>query len=82
MQFEEFKCCMAWWKKRDENDQAWKVPTKELLEAGCNLDRKNPRGKVNVEHLPPDQLANDILTKELQIAELLREIKIALGAQA
>jgi type I restriction enzyme M protein len=82
IQFEEFKDCMAWWCKREENDQAWKVPVKELLETSCNLDRKNPRGQVDFEHLPPDQLADDILKKELRIAELMREIKAALGASA
>lgn len=80
MQFEEFKGCMAWWSKRGENEQAWKVPVKELLDANCNLDRKNPHAKVDFEHLPPDQLAEDILKKELRIAELMQEIKVALGA--
>ncbi|MCZ7593682.1 MAG: SAM-dependent methyltransferase [Hyphomicrobium sp.] len=82
MQFEEFKGCMTWWKKREETDQAWKVPVGELLDANCNLDRKNPRGKVDFEHLPPDQLADDILKKEMRIAELMRDIKAALGARA
>jgi len=82
MQFDEFKCCMAWWAKREENDQAWKVSVKELLEANCNLDRKNPLANVDFEHLPPDQLADDIIKKELRIAELMREIKVALGASA
>jgi len=82
MQFDEFKGCMAWWAKREDNDQAWKVPVKELLEANCNLDRKNPRAKIDFEHLPPDQLAEDILKRELRIAELMREIKVALGASA
>jgi len=82
MQFEEFRDCMTWWGKREENDQAWRVAVKELLEAGCNLDRKNPRGKVDFEHLPPDQLADDILQKELRITELMREIKVVLGARA
>jgi type I restriction enzyme M protein len=82
MQFDEFKGCMAWWGKREENDQAWKVSVKELLDANCNLDRKNPRAKVDFEHLPPDKLADDILNKELRIAELMREIKVAMGASA
>ena len=73
---------MAWWKNREENDQAWKLSAKELLNANCNLDRKNPRATVDFEHLPPDQLADDILKKELRIAELMREIKAALGANA
>lgn len=82
MQFEEFKGCTKWWAKREESDQAWKVPVKELLDANCNLDRKNPRARVDFEHLPPDQLADDILKKELRIAELMREIKAVLGASA
>jgi type I restriction enzyme M protein len=82
IQFDEFKPCQAWWKNRQENDQAWKVPVKELLNTGCNLDRKNPRGKIDFEHLPPGQLAEDILNKELRIAELMREIKAALEPHA
>ena len=82
MQFEEFRACMDWWSAREESNQAWTVPAAELLEANCNLDRKNPRGKVDFEHLPPHQLADEILQKELRIAELMREIKVALGAGA
>lgn len=29
IQFEEFAGCIAWWKKRKDNEQAWKVPPKE-----------------------------------------------------
>ena len=79
LQFEEFKQCTEWWNKRKENDQAWKVSAKELLDANCNLDRKNPRATTDFEHLRPEQLANDILKKELRIAELMQEIKAALG---
>ncbi|MFT0860259.1 type I restriction-modification system subunit M [Ancylobacter sp. G4_0304] len=82
MQFDELKDCMAWWTQREENDQAWKVPVKELLGVNCNLDRKNPRAKVDFVHLPPDQLADDILKKELRIADLMREIKAVLGSPA
>jgi type I restriction enzyme M protein len=82
LQCDEFKDCMAWWSKRIENIQAWNVPVKELLDANCNFDRKNPRGKVDFEHLPPEQLADDVLKKELRIAELMREIKATLGAGA
>ncbi len=80
LQFDEFADCMKWWNKRKENDQAWKVSAQELLNTNCNLDRKNPRAKVDFEHLPPEQLADDILKKELRIAELMQEIKAALGA--
>lgn len=82
LQFEEFEDCIAWWGKRMESDHAWSVSAKELLESNCNLDRKNPRGKMDFEHLPPEQLADDILRKELRIAELMGEIKAALGVGA
>jgi type I restriction enzyme M protein len=78
IQFEEFSDCIAWWHKRKENDHAWKVPASEILKNGCNLDTKNPRGKVDFEHLPPEQLADDILKKEQRIAEIMGEIKTLL----
>ncbi len=62
-----------------ENERAWKVSAEELLANNCNLDRKNPRGKVDFEHLPPEQLADDILKKELRIAEIMAEIKTMLA---
>jgi type I restriction enzyme M protein len=43
-----------------------------------NLDIKNQSAKEDFEHLPPEQLADDILRKEQRIAELLAEIKQAL----
>ncbi len=75
IQFEEFAPLIAWWSKREENDRAWKVPAKELLAAGCNLDRKNPRGKEDITHLPPEQLAADLLKKEQRIAEIIGKIQ-------
>jgi type I restriction enzyme M protein len=68
IQFEEFAPCIAWWKKREANDRAWKVPVAELLATNCNLDRKNPRGKEDITHLPPEELASSILAKEARIA--------------
>ncbi|MFH0919433.1 MAG: class I SAM-dependent DNA methyltransferase [Fibrobacterota bacterium] len=75
LQFDEFAPCMAWWNKRKENDQAWKVPAKELLEKGCNLDRKNPRAKEDITHLPPEQLVKSIMEKEKRIMEIVGKIQ-------
>ena len=75
IQFEEFAGCLAWWKKRKENAQAWKVSAKDLLANNCNLDRKNPAAKEDVAHLPPKQLAQSILQKEKQIAEIVGRIQ-------
>jgi type I restriction enzyme M protein len=75
LQFEEFAQLIAWWDKRVENDRAWKVPAAELLDNNCNLDRKNPRAKEDITHLPPDQLAADILKKEQRIMEIIAGIQ-------
>lgn len=79
MQLEELQHCIDWWSDREENERAWQVPAADLLVAGCNLDRKNPRAKVDVEHLPPEELVDSIIAKAARIAELMAEIKAALG---
>ena len=86
LQFEEFAPCVAWWKNREENDRAWKVSVNDVLrfdESGAlisaNLDIKNPKGKQDFEHLPPEQLADDILKKEQRITEIMAEIKQTLA---
>ncbi|MCI0428302.1 MAG: type I restriction-modification system subunit M [Nitrospiraceae bacterium] len=84
LQFEEFAPCQAWWSNRHENDRAWLVPVEDILKADAegrpiiNLDLKNPRGKPDFEHMPPEQLVEDILDKEQKIADLLAEIRVAL----
>jgi len=81
IQFEEFAPVIQWWDqpgpgtKREENERAWRVPAAELLANGCNLDRKNPRAKEDITHLPPTQLAADILKKEQRIAEIMGNIQ-------
>jgi type I restriction enzyme M protein len=79
IQFDEFADCIKWWIKRKENGQAWTAPAETILANNCNLDIKNPNAKQDFEHLPPEQLAEDILQKELRIAEIMREIKEFLG---
>ena len=86
IQFEDFADCIAWWKDRKENDRAWKVPVDQVLKydaegklISANLDIKNPNGKADFEHLPPEQLIEDIIAKELKILEILEEIKASFG---
>lgn len=74
IQFEEFAPCVAWWKKRKEDSQAWKVSVEKLLGANCNLDRKNPNGKEDVTHLSPADIAASIIEKERRIAEIMKNI--------
>jgi type I restriction enzyme M protein len=75
MQFEEFAPLIAWWKHREENDRAWKVPAAELLSNNCNLDRKNPRAKEDIAHLPPQKIVASILEKERRITEIICNIQ-------
>lgn len=75
IQFEEFADCIRWWDKREESERAWKVSALELLANSCNLDRKNPRAKEDITHLPPAQLAADILKKEQRITEIMGNIQ-------
>ena len=73
--------CIRWWGhpgqtgERIETDQAWRVSASELLINNCNLDRKNPRAKEDITHLPPEQLLESIWQKEQRIAEIIGKIK-------
>jgi len=82
IQFEEFADTLKWFSKREENERAWKLPVKDLVSydadgalQSVNLDRKNPRAKGDITHLPPEQLAADILKKEQRIAEITGNIQ-------
>jgi type I restriction enzyme M protein len=81
IQFEEFAPLVTWWNKREENELAWKVPIAELLTTGCNLDRKNPSSTEDISHLPPAQLAADIMKKEQRIGEIMGNIQKLLAKQ-
>ncbi|WP_315730331.1 MULTISPECIES: class I SAM-dependent DNA methyltransferase [unclassified Bradyrhizobium] len=82
LQYEEFAPCHKWWGKRVENEYAWKESAKDLIENGCNLDRRNPRAKPEYEHLPPEQLIADIVKNEQAIFKIVSEIQGLLGAQS
>jgi type I restriction enzyme M protein len=79
MQFEEFAPVIAWWNDRKENEHAWKVSAKKIIESGYNLDIKNPNFKAYLAHLPPEQLTESILKKEQRIAEIMNEIRCILS---
>ena len=94
MQFEEFAPLIEWWDSVDpstglraSNEHAWKVRADDILKYDENknllsvdLDIKSPNGKEDLVHLPPHELAEIILAKEKQIAELMDEIKSLLNA--
>jgi len=51
IQKSEFDGLKKWWKKRKENEQAWKVSIDTIASNGYNLDIKNP-------HTPEDEYAH------------------------
>jgi type I restriction enzyme M protein len=82
IQLTEFSECLKWWNNRTENAQAWRVPAQTILTNGCNLDLKNPNAKVDLEHLPPEELVEGIAVKEQQILTIVSEIKALLSQGA
>jgi type I restriction enzyme M protein len=75
MQFEEFADCLAWWKKRKEGPQAWKVKAAEIVMRGYSLDLKNPNAKQGLEHVPPAELVARMRGNEAEVQKLLGEIE-------
>jgi len=79
MQLEEMEDCIKWWNNRKKNEKAWKVKADDVIANNFNLDIKNPNTKEDFEHMPPEQLVEDIMKKEERIAEIMTEIKHVLG---
>lgn len=82
IQVEDFAPCIAWWKKREENERAWRVKAADVLRYGddgqllsVNLDARNPNAAEDLEHRPPEDLIEDILEKERRIIGIVAEIK-------
>ena len=85
IRIEEFDAEKAWWTKREETEQAWRVPIDQIRAGGFNLDLKNPHrkddGPGDVEHLLPEYeklLAQIAETR----AQLKKELHQALTATA
>jgi len=88
LRFEEFEPCLAWWKKREENERTWKTRAEEVLKydgegnlVSVNLDIKNPHAKEDFAHMPPGKLAEDILEKEQKVIQLIQDVRDLLKPQ-
>jgi type I restriction enzyme M protein len=78
MQYEEFSECLSWWKKREENERAWKVPASKIIADGFNLDCRNPNAPDILEHLVPEKVVESIASKERRILELINQVQVAI----
>ncbi len=80
--YEELADCLSWWRNREENERAWKVEAKGIVQrdergrvVGCNLDIKNPHAGETVEHRDPAEIVEGIIEKERRILAIMEEIK-------
>ena len=86
MEYAEFGDCLKWWNNREENECAWKVGVKGLIQrddqgrvVACNLDLKNPIQIKTVGHRAPDEIVNAIVEKERRILAIMDEINVTLA---
>jgi len=78
---EDFTDLVRWWHSRQENEQAWRVPVEVIVAKDYNLDVKNPNTPQPLEHLPPAELADEILRTEQRIVEILGTVRAMLKAE-
>jgi type I restriction enzyme M protein len=83
LQYDELAPCLEWWKNREENERAWKVPIDRVLKyengnlVSVDLDISNPRRRETV--IPPlEQLLETIPKNERRILEIMSEIRLML----
>ena len=83
--YEEFADCLVWWKNRKENERAWKIDAKSIIQRdergrviGCNLDIKNPHKSEAVEHRDPIDVVDAIIERERRVLTIMEEIKSTL----
>ena len=73
---------------RDQENAQWAVAREQQAQGDAiywaiyNLDLKNPNRADDYEHMPPEQLAADILEKEKRIAEIVGELQQLLQGEA
>lgn len=78
MRIEEFEPEKAWWKKRRENEFAWRIDIDEIRERGYNLDIKNPNA-VEADLEDPDLLLERYHQAAAKAAEIREQLRQALA---
>jgi type I restriction enzyme M protein len=74
----EFDLEKAWWKKRVENEYAWKVSVDEIKKRNYNLDIKNPKA-AEAQHSYTSNELLELLDKSFSRShELLGQLKAEL----
>ncbi|MFH1884110.1 MAG: class I SAM-dependent DNA methyltransferase [Planctomycetota bacterium] len=75
VRIEEFEPEKKWWDNRKENEYAWKVPHKQIIENNYSLDIKNPNINKEIEILSKDELIKKIESNLAEAKIILNKIK-------
>ena len=78
MRIEEFEPERAWWNDRDENERAWRVPVKDVVASGYNLDIDNPNASEHA-HEDPDILLAEHAKAQERVRLARDSLKAALA---
>jgi type I restriction enzyme M protein len=71
----EFDLEKAWWKKRVENEFAWKVSVDDIKKRNYNLDISNPGKEASSENLSMKELYTQIEKRHAVISLTLKQLK-------
>jgi type I restriction enzyme M protein len=74
MRLSEFDIEKAWWTKREESEQSWKVSAADIAKNNYNLDIKNPNTPVEV-HDDPDLLLRQYKESLQSVGELQNRLQ-------
>ncbi len=77
MRIAEFDVEKAWWEKRKETEQAWKVSIKDIVDRNYNLDIKNPNTPTET-HDDPDELLAAYAAAVKSVLEIQNRLKASL----
>lgn len=79
IRLEEFNPIKEWWNNRKENEVAWMIDIKTIIEKGYDLDIKNPNKQEEVHEYTSGELI-EMLEKSMgKSNELLNQLKAAIG---
>lgn len=79
IRLEEFNPIKEWWNNRQENEVAWRVDIKTIVDRGYDLDIKNPNRQEEEHEFTSDELI-EMLEKSMQksndlLNQLISELK-------
>lgn len=75
IRIEEFDPIKTWWNNRSENENAWKVPIKTIIERGYDLDIKNPNKVVEEVSYNREEIIQNLEKSFKESIALLNELK-------